>query len=160
MAWPSMGWQRYGRMLWLRLKRISVQSSSESVAAGLSFGWFISFNPLLGTHTLWAFICSMIFGFNFVASVIGSLVGNIWTFPILLWISYEAGVFVLTLLNMMPEENVGNTLYIMMVGWLVTGPISFVVSYPLYYYLVKSVKRAYRRAKELKEKTAEKDNNK
>ncbi|MAS87372.1 MAG: hypothetical protein CMH30_05280 [Micavibrio sp.] len=154
-AWPSMGWGRYGTMLWLRLKRVSVQASNTSVAAGLSFGWLISFNPLLGTHTIWILVFSFIFGFNFIAAMIGSLVGNVWTFPALLWVSYQVGDFILHLFNMSAQSGFGNSLMVMMIGWPFIGVASFLVSYPIYYYLVKSIKQAYIKAKQLRERNKE-----
>jgi hypothetical protein len=152
MAWPSMGWERYSAMLWLRLKRISVQASNASVATGLAFGWFISFNPLLGTHTLWILAFSFLLGFNFIAGMIGSLVGNVWTFPALLWVTYQVGAFVLNMFDAMPQQGFGNAIYVMMVGWPFIGTASFLISYPIYYYLVKSLKQAYIKAKEARER--------
>ena len=151
--WPTMGWRRYGRLLWLRLKRISVRSPSHCVATGLSLGWFVSFNPMIGTHTVWILSLSWLLRANIFATFVGSLVGNIWTFPLFLWMSYQMGDAVMTLLSMPPDfsflkslgvfEDAGDKFFVMLLGWPFMGAIAFVLAYIPNYYLVRMLKKAY-----------------
>ena len=61
----------------------------------LATGAAVSFTPLLGTHFIQSGAISYLFGFNFIASLIGTFVGNPWTFPFIWWASMTFGSFVL-----------------------------------------------------------------
>lgn len=155
---PTMGWKRMLAYIWLRLKRISVRSSIHSVAAGLSVGWAISFNPMVGTHLLWMIPMSWITGANYIASVIGSLVGNIWTFPAFFYVSYKVGNFALSLIGLedgvgnidafadASEKGIGELFLTTLLGWPIMAVLSYGITYYPNYYLVKYLRRAYRRA--------------
>ena len=53
----------------------------------------ISFTPFVGFHLILAALLSWIFRANIIASAIGTLVGNPWTFPFIwIWI-YQLGVW-------------------------------------------------------------------
>ncbi len=82
--WPQRGWERYGKYLLLRLSRL--KGSPHSIAIGFACGAAISFTPLVGLHMSVAAISAFLFGGNVLASAIGTLVGNPWTFPII-WVS-------------------------------------------------------------------------
>jgi hypothetical protein len=166
MLWPSMGWGRYLKFLMAKLKRISISSTTESVASGLSFGWFISFNPMLGTHTFWMLGLAWVFNANFLAMMIASLVGNIWTFPFLLWTSLQVGEFIAMTLfgdtslsflqniawlqEMSWFREAGNNFILMLIGWPFIGGLLYAITYFPHYYLVKNVKEAYHKRKKEK----------
>lgn len=63
----------------------------HSIAAGFACGAAISFMPLVGLHfalgALWAWLVRG----NIVASMIGTAVGNPWTFPFIWVASYKVG---------------------------------------------------------------------
>lgn len=88
--WPEMGWRRATRYLGHRIGRLP--GSGYAIAGGFAWGAAMSFTPFIGLHIIlsgvgaWATRCSV------VAAVIGTVVGNPWTFP-LIWVwLYKAGV--------------------------------------------------------------------
>lgn len=91
--WPSSGWGRSLAYLRHRVGRIS--GSPHNIALGMACGAAISFTPFLGTHLALAALIAWLLGGSIVASAVGTLVGNPWTFP-LIWISdYRLGSWIL-----------------------------------------------------------------
>ena len=89
--WPSMGWRRTAHYLKHRICRIP--GSPYEIAAGFACGAAISFSPFVGLHFiiggLWAWLTRS----NIFSSIIGTAVGNPWTFPIIwAWI-YQCGLW-------------------------------------------------------------------
>ena len=73
----------------LRLTRL--EASIYSVSAGFACGSMVSFTPFLGLHFLLAIFIAFIIRGNLIASLIGTIVGNPFTFP-LIWLSiYRIG---------------------------------------------------------------------
>ena len=65
------------------------------IAAGFACGAAISFTPLIGVHFVGAALLSLLMRANVVASAIGTVVGNPWTFPFIwAWI-YTLGNWIL-----------------------------------------------------------------
>jgi uncharacterized protein len=91
--WPEMGWRRLGTYLVRRLARLP--GTPRSIAAGFACGTAISFTPFLGLHTaLSLLLCALVRG-NYLAAVVGTLVGNPWTLPFMWVASAELGHFLL-----------------------------------------------------------------
>ena len=91
--WPSAGFKRSSHYVFHRVARIP--GSPYSIAAGFACGAAISFTPFIGLHFVLAAILAWALRANFIASAIGTVVGNPWTFPFIwLWI-YKAGNLVL-----------------------------------------------------------------
>lgn len=80
--WPSAGWSRAARYVSHRVRRLP--GSPYSIAAGFACGAAISFTPFIGLHFVLAAVLALLMGGNFIASAIGTVVGNPWTFP-LIW---------------------------------------------------------------------------
>lgn len=78
--WPRIGLKRSIKYLGWRLLRL--KASSHSIAAGIASGVAVSFTPFLGLHILLAFLVAFFTRGHFLASVIGTFVGNPWTFPL------------------------------------------------------------------------------
>ena len=93
LLWPSMGWIRATLYAKHRLLRLS--SSTHTIATGLACGACVSFTPFFGFHFLIALGYARIMGGHYLASIIGTFMGNPWTFPFLLWSSFHVGKFVL-----------------------------------------------------------------
>lgn len=89
--WPSMGWWRV--LQYFKHRTIRLSDSSEKIAAGLALGTAASFSPLMGTHIIQAGIAAYVIRANLLASVIGTAIGNPWTFPFIWWASYSLGAF-------------------------------------------------------------------
>jgi len=77
-----MGWRRLARYLTHRLQRLP--DSAYGVAAGFACGAAISFTPFIGFHFVGAALLSILLRGSLLASAIGTVVGNPWTFP-LIW---------------------------------------------------------------------------
>lgn len=69
--------------------------SSYSVAAGFACGAAVSFTPFVGTHFIWSGLLAWAIRGNVVVALIGTVVGNPWTFPFIwIWL-YESGNWLL-----------------------------------------------------------------
>jgi hypothetical protein len=87
--WPHIGWRRLGTYLVKRLTRLP--GTPHSIAAGFACGTAISFTPFIGLHTLLSVLLSFLLRGNYLAAVVGTLVGNPWTFPVIWLMSYQLG---------------------------------------------------------------------
>ena len=91
LIWPYMGWRRTFAYWTHRISRLP--GSKYSISAGIAFGASVSFTPFVGLHLVLAGLLAWIFRANVLASAIGTLVGNPWTFPFIwLWV-YKLGVW-------------------------------------------------------------------
>ena len=73
------------------LKLIRVKDSQDKLAVGFACGSMVSFSPFIGFHFLLAVIFAYIFRGNIVASLIGTFVGNPFTFPFIWIFIYKVG---------------------------------------------------------------------
>lgn len=72
------------RYLWHRVLRL--HGTPYSIAAGIACGAAVSFTPLVGGHFVLAALTAWLIGGNIIAGLIGTAVGNPWTFPFIwLW---------------------------------------------------------------------------
>ncbi len=173
--WPKSGWKRYGKYILLRLSRL--EGSSHAIAIGFACGVAISFTPFVGGHLLLAALTAFLFGGNVLASTIGTLIGNPWTFPVI-WVSIlKTGEWFLGVqghfspdkfVNLFGEamkyliefdfalfaKEVWPVIKPMVVGCIPYYLISFAISYYVINALVSKVEkvRAKRRAKKLKQR--------
>ncbi|MCQ2734639.1 MAG: DUF2062 domain-containing protein [Alphaproteobacteria bacterium] len=74
----------FSKKLLIRLKRL--QATPYSVAAGFACGVAISFTPFIGFHMILAALTAWLVRGNIIASAIGTIIGNPWTFPFI-WIA-------------------------------------------------------------------------
>ena len=91
--WPDIGWRRLGIYLVKRITRLP--GTPHSIAAGLACGAAISFTPFIGLHTLLSVLLSFVVRGNYLAAVVGTLLGNPWTFPVIWLATYQIGHFLL-----------------------------------------------------------------
>lgn len=82
-VWPRMGWRRQLQYYARRVARLP--GSVSSLASGIAFGVAVSFTPFVGLHIVLSVFLSWITRSNIIASIIGTAVGNPWTFP-LIWV--------------------------------------------------------------------------
>ena len=73
------------------LKLIRVKDSQDKLAVGFACGSMVSFSPFIGFHFLLAIIFAYLFRGNIVASLIGTFVGNPFTFPFIWIFIYKIG---------------------------------------------------------------------
>lgn len=164
--WPKMGWWRLIKYYRLRIVRLS--SSTESIALNLAAGSAMSFTPFFGFHFLIALGFTWLVGkANIVAAMVGTFVGNPWTFPFLMIASYSLGNWILSFLvsdinategfNFESVEEDGGEAVIIHIwnnfsdiflptalGGTILAVLSCPLYYMLYYYLVRGAQRAKR----------------
>lgn len=91
--WPHIGWRRHSVYLVKRLTRLP--GSPHSIAAGFACGAAVSFTPFIGLHTVLSILLALAVRGNYLAAVVGTLVGNPWTFPLIWVATYELGHWLL-----------------------------------------------------------------
>jgi len=161
--WPKMGLKRALKYWLHQISRIP--DSTYAISAGMAFGASISFTPFVGLHFILAGLLAWVFRANIIASAIGTIVGNPWTFP-LIWIwTYQLGVwmgfgtldqeqpfhFSNLFGNILTAFLTFDTTYLMKVAWPVLSPMlagavptsitGWLVIYYLTRFVIKSVER-------------------
>lgn len=91
--WPRSGWRRAGVYVWHRLARLP--GTPHSIAVGFASGVAVSFTPFLGLHILIAMAITALLRGNFLAAVIGTVIGNPWTFPLFFALTNSVGGLIL-----------------------------------------------------------------
>ena len=81
---------RYLKLLKHKLFRI--KDFPESVAIGLAWGAAVSFTPLLGLHLVICYSGTWLMRGNLIAATVGTVVGNLWTFPFFFYLDYKLGI--------------------------------------------------------------------
>ena len=169
--WPREGWVRATRYMWQRTIRLS--GTPHNIALGLAIGGFVSANPILGTHIIWAAIIIYFIGGNFIAAVLGTWVGNPFSFPFIWLATYSTGNFILGLegtgqrlpelsFGLFLDAPLGSLLPVvgpMMLGWVPVGLVlGVIVYYPSYWsietYQVKRRARLDRKREAASQKDA------
>ena len=84
--------RRIREYYYLLLKK---KENPERVARGIAIGVFVAFSPLLGFHTVMCIIFSLIFNASKTASILGSLICNPLTIPIIFFSEYEVGKYIM-----------------------------------------------------------------
>lgn len=145
LLWPSIGWKRMFHYIQLRLIRL--KGSTRSIATGFAFGASISFTPLPGAHIIGAGIFSVLTRGNVLASLVGTLLGTPWTFPIMWWLAYKTGDLAFKLFGAqiiaMPKDitwaflvdEIANRPMDLMVPWVTGGFILMAITWPIFYIL-------------------------
>lgn len=167
--WPSMGWWRLLKYYRARIVRLS--SPAHSIAVNLAGGAAMSFTPFFGAHifTALGFAWLTGAGMNVVAAMVGTFVGNPWTFPFLLYSSYRVGKWLLQYSGAMDfdvhldsnfvEDHADGlwdflvtNFYDVFVPTALGGTILAILSFPIYYYTFFYLVRGAQRARKLRMK--------
>ena len=131
------------------LKLIRVKDSKDKLAIGFACGSMVSFSPFIGFHFLLAVIFAYILRGNIVASLIGTFVGNPFTFPFIWIFIYKVGnIFFkndqnfsleLTFQSLFSQGH--DILIPMMIGSLIVSIPIWFISYFTVKFLMTSFKR-------------------
>ena len=92
-VWPSGGWHRTSLYIAHRVRRLP--GTPYRIAAGFACGAAISFTPFIGFHFVGAALLSTLLRGSLLASAIGTVVGNPWTFPFIWTWIYALGQWLL-----------------------------------------------------------------
>tara|TARA_B100000315_G_C14587217_1_gene593687 strand:+ start:610 stop:1167 length:558 start_codon:yes stop_codon:yes gene_type:complete len=161
-----MGWSRTGNYWAHRVSRLP--GSVYSIAAGFACGAAVSFTPFVGLHILLGGLCAWLMRANIIASIIGTAVGNPWTFPFIwLWI-YNFGVWLGFGTSGYHEHDLdfaalfGNAkqaalkfdlTFLSDTVWPIFGPMllgsipTAIVTWFLFYYAIKHIIETYRHSR-------------
>ena len=132
----------------LRLARLP--GSNYAISSGFACGAMVSFTPLLGLHFVLAIIFAYLIRGNFIAAIIGTVVGNPITFPFIWGLIYKVGTYVtnIKLEKINHEINfdmiVNQTYEIflpMLLGGIIIAPLVWVITYYIIYSFITSYKK-------------------
>ncbi len=79
----------------MRHRLARIPGTPYAISAGFACGAAVSFTPFLGFHFLLAALLAWIIGANIFTSAMGTIVGNPWTFPVILPATYYVGSWLL-----------------------------------------------------------------
>ena len=125
-------------------------ASNYAISSGFACGAMVSFTPLLGFHFVLAVVFAYMIRGNFIAALIGTVIGNPITFPFIWGLIYKVGTFVtnIKLEKITHEINfdmiVNHTYEIffpMLVGGIITAPLVWIISYYVIYSSIASFKK-------------------
>ena len=74
------------------------------VAKGFAYGCAVSFTPFVGLHTLIALGLASLYKQNKTAALLGTLLGNPWTFPLIWYLDWQTGIFLFHDQTIPPED--------------------------------------------------------
>lgn len=155
--WPSMGWRRAFHYTRHRIIRLS--DTTHKIAAGLAIGAAVSFTPLVGTHFIQAGFFAYLTRANVIAALIGTFVGNPWTFPFMWWAAISFGSSLFSLFSLPASTNLPDHMDFAMLWeiattqplrlflpWLLGGyllaVLSWIPAYFVFYQMVHGAKLA------------------
>lgn len=170
--WPSMGWGR--AFQYVRHRVVRLADSSRKIAAGLALGASISFTPLVGLHFVQAGALAYLARVNILAALIGTFIGNPWTFPFMWWAAIRLGSFLFGLMGLpastaLPDHMDLSILWDLIMHqplriffpWLLGGYLMALIVWPFFFlaffYTVRAGKAARRRVKTRKARKAAKE---
>jgi len=93
ILWPAGGWHRTTLYIAHRLGRLP--GTPYRIACGFACGAAVSFTPFIGFHFVLAMGLSLLLRGNLIASAIGTVVGNPWSFPLIWAWTYALGRWIL-----------------------------------------------------------------
>ena len=83
LFWPSMGWHRFMKLVWLRARRID--GSPHSIAAGVASGAAMGMTPFFGLQFVLAVMLAWACRGHVLAALLGTLIANPWTYALISW---------------------------------------------------------------------------
>lgn len=93
IIYPRGGWSRAAQYVVHRIRRLPDQPGR--IGRGIAAGVFISFTPFFGAHLIGGIALAWMLRGNLLASVLGTLIGNPVTIPIIAVMSVSLGRWML-----------------------------------------------------------------
>ena len=140
-----------------KLKLARLPASSYAISAGFACGSMVSFTPLLGFHFVLAVVFSYLLRANYIAALIGTIVGNPISFPFIWGLIYKVGAFIVDMSdnNLSPNINfeiIIKQTYDIFVPMLVGGAILAIPVWLLTYFITYSFVSSFKKARIKKQK--------
>ena len=135
-----------------KLKLARLSASPHAIASGFACGSMVSFTPLLGLHFLLAIVFAYIIRGNYVAALLGTIVGNPITFPFIWGLIYKVGAFVTStkqkeLNNEINFDMIMTQTYEIFLPMLLGGAILAIPVWLTTYLLTHSFVSSYKKSK-------------
>ena len=124
-------------------------ASPYAISSGFACGSMVSFTPLLGLHFILAVIFAYIMRGNVIAALIGTVVGNPLTFPLIWGVIYKIGTYVTTIKHVKLNQDINFDMIInqtyeiffpMFIGGIIIAPMVWIITYFIIYSFVSSFK--------------------
>ena len=113
----------------------------------------VSFTPLIGFHFVLAVIFAYLLRANYIAALIGTIVGNPISFPFIWGLIYKVGAFIVD----KPEDNLRpninfeiiiNQTYDIFIPMLVGGAVLAIPIWVITYFITYSFVSSFKKAKQ------------
>jgi uncharacterized protein len=126
-----------------------IKDTPHRISLAFALGVFIGMSPLFGIHTVLGILLASAFGLNRLATIVGVYITNPWTIVPIYTFSTWVGAKCLGINNILPDINwkhisliallhdVSPLLMPFLVGTLLTGTISSLVSYIIIFRIAK-----------------------
>ncbi len=92
-VWPDSGWRR--ALHYAAKRAMRLRASPHAIAMGMAAGTMASFTPFMGLHAAIAVAVAWVFGGSIIAALLGTLIGNPLTFPLIWAVTYRIGTWML-----------------------------------------------------------------
>ena len=140
-----------------KLKLARLPASSYAISAGFACGSMVSFTPLLGFHFVLAVVFSYLLRANYIAALIGTIVGNPISFPFIWGLIYKVGAFIVDRSdnNLSPNINfeiIIKQTYDIFIPMLVGGAVLAIPVWLLTYFITYSFVSSFKKARIKKQK--------
>ena len=140
-----------------KLKLARLPASTYAISSGTACGAMVSFTPLLGLHFLLAVVFAFLIRGNIIAALIGTFVGNPFTFPFIWGLIYNIGVYVSyeshnNLNSEINFEMILNQTYEIFIPMLIGGAILAIPIWLITYLITFSFISSYKKSKNKKNK--------
>ncbi len=140
-----------------KLKLARLPASSYAISAGFACGSMVSFTPLLGFHFVLAVVFSYLLRANYIAALIGTIVGNPISFPFIWGLIYKVGAFIVDRSdnNLIPNINfeiIIKQTYDIFIPMLVGGAVLAIPVWLLTYFITYSFVSSFKKARIKKQK--------
>ena len=125
-------------------------ASNYAISSGFACGSMVSFTPLLGLHFILAVVFAFLIRGNFIAALIGTVVGNPITFPFIWGLIYKVGTYVTNIEHVEIGRKINFDMIInqtyeiffpMLLGGIIIAPLVWIISYFIIYSFISSYKR-------------------
>lgn len=147
-VWPRMSLRRVASYYKRRVVRLP--GTPHSIAAGFAAGAAVSFTPFMGFHFLLGAAVAYLTRGNLIASALGTLVGNPWTFPLIWVVIYEIGTLVMQERETRVPWNSLSFTYLLdhidevLVPMIIGGGIMSIIVFPLFYFPIRIMIQGFR----------------
>lgn len=140
-----------------KFKLARLPASSYAISAGFACGSMVSFTPLIGFHFVLAVMFAYLLRANYIAALIGTIVGNPISFPFIWGLIYKVGAFIVD----KPEDNLRtninfeiiiNQTYDIFIPMLVGGAVLAIPIWVITYFITYSFVSSFKKAKLKKKK--------